>query len=124
MKISKSQLKSLIMETILENESMLLEGPYSGSSLKNAATFEGEHTQGTEGTTPEDEHSDPEGDNGEMLKRALYHMSQQSQQLHDMLQGDESLEPWVQDKVFKAAKALEAAFKAITYDKGPGQGRL
>jgi hypothetical protein len=124
MKISKSQLKGLIMEVILENDSVLLEGPYSGSSLKDAATFEGGTTQGTEGTTPDEEHSDPEENKEEMIKRALYHMSQQAQQLHDMLQGDENLEPWVQDKILKSSKTLEAAFKAITYDKGPGQGRL
>jgi len=112
------------METILENESVLLEGPYSGSSLKRAATFEGETTQGTEGTTPGDEHSDPAENKEERIKRALYHISQQSQQLHDMLCGDENLEPWVQDKILKSSETLEAAFKAITYDKGPGQGRL
>tara|TARA_R110000751_G_scaffold17790_1_gene54526 strand:+ start:124 stop:498 length:375 start_codon:yes stop_codon:yes gene_type:complete len=123
MKLTKNQLRNLIMETILEKDSLLLEGPYSGSSLKHAATFEGETTQGTEGSTPDDEHSDPGEDKEEMIKRALYHMSQQSQQLHDMLQGDENLEPWVQDKIMKSSKTLEAAFKAITYDKGPGQGR-
>ncbi len=124
MKISKSQLKGLIMEVILENDSVLLEGPYSGSSLKDAATFEGGTTQGTEGTTPDEEHRDPQENKEEMIKRALYHMSQQAQQLHDMLQGDENLEPWVQVKILKSSKTLEAAFKSITYDKGPGQGRL
>jgi len=123
MKISKSQLKSLIMETMLENESVLLEAPYGSSPLKDAATYDGGEAQGTEGSVYGDEHSDPEEDKGEMMKRSLYHMSQQSQQLHDMLQGDEDLEPWVQDKILKSAKTLEAAFKAITYDKGPGQGR-
>ena len=51
-------------------------------------------------------------------------MSQQAQQLHDMLQGDENLEPEIQDKIIKAADYLEKAFKAVTYDKGPGQGRV
>jgi hypothetical protein len=51
-------------------------------------------------------------------------MSQQAQQLHDILHGDENLEPWVQDKITKAADYLEKAFKAITYDKGPGKGRM
>ena len=51
-------------------------------------------------------------------------MTQQAQQLHDMLMEDENLEPWVQDKISKAADYLEKAFKAITYDKGPGQGKL
>ena len=51
-------------------------------------------------------------------------MAQQAQQLHDMIQGDENLEPWVQAKITKAADYLEKAFKAISYDKGPGKGRL
>ena len=51
-------------------------------------------------------------------------MAAQAQQLHDMLQDDENLQPWVQDKITKAADYLEKAFKTISYEKGPGQGKL
>jgi hypothetical protein len=50
-------------------------------------------------------------------------MAAQAQQLHDMVREDDDLEPWVQEKISLAADYLEKAFKAITYDKGPGQGR-
>ncbi len=109
MKITRSQLKQLIMEGISENESILLEMPQPPIVGQEQT---GDYTK------------DPDGYEGEMAKRALFHMSQQAQQLHDMLMGDENLEPWVQDKITKAADYLEKAFKAITYDKGPGTGRL
>tara|TARA_R100001594_G_C3948722_1_gene242473 strand:+ start:302 stop:631 length:330 start_codon:yes stop_codon:yes gene_type:complete len=108
MKITRSQLKHLILESISENQSVLLEMP--------RPPIVGQEQTG-------DYTKDPDGYEGEMAKRSLFHMSQQAQQLHDMLMGDENLEPWVQDKITKAADYLEKAFKAITYDKGPGDGR-
>jgi hypothetical protein len=67
---------------------------------------------------------DPDGYEGNMAKRSLYHMAAQAQQLHDMLHDDENLEPWVQAKITKAADYLEKAFKSISYEKGPGKGKL
>ena len=109
MKITRQQLKTLIQEEMAIEKSVLLEmpePPIVGQEQKD------------------DYSKDPDGYEGEMAKRSLYHMSQQAQQLHDMLMGDENLEPWVQDKISKAADYLEKAFKAITYEKGPGEGRL
>tara|TARA_R100000008_G_scaffold1988_3_gene1670 strand:- start:891 stop:1220 length:330 start_codon:yes stop_codon:yes gene_type:complete len=108
MKITRSTLKQLIIESISKEQSILLEMPQPPIVGQEQT---GDYTK------------DPDGYEGEMAKRSLYHMSQQAQQLHDMLQEDENLEPWVQDKITKAADYLEKAFKAITYDKGPGQGR-
>ncbi len=104
--LTKSNLKKMIAEALYEQQSVLLEAPIVGQEQR------GDYTK------------DPDGYEGEMAKRSLYHMSQQAQQLHDMLQGDENLEPWVQDKISKAADYLEKAFKAIIYDKGPGQGQV
>lgn len=109
MKITRSELKQLIAESISESQSVLLEMPQPPIVGQEQT---GDYTK------------DPDGYEGEAVKRALFHMSQQAQQLHDMLQGDENLEPGVQDKIAKAADYLEKAFKAITYDKGPGQGRI
>ncbi len=106
MMLTKSNLKKMIAEALYEQQSVLLEAPIVGQEQR------GDYTK------------DPDGYEGEMAKRSLYHMSQQAQQLHDMLQGDENLEPWVQDKISKAADYLEKAFKAIIYDKGPGQGQV
>ena len=108
MKISKKELKKMIAEE-RNGSSVLLEMP-TGPIVGQEQT--GPYTK------------DPDGYEGEMAKRSLYHMAAQAQQLHDMLQDDENLEPWVAAKITKAADYLEKAFKAISYDKGPGRGKL
>ena len=107
MKISKKELKRLIAEE-LNGSSVLLEMPQMNQLDPASNNYE----------------KDPDGYEGNMAKRSLYHMAAQAQQLHDMLQDDENLEPWVQDKITKAADYLEKAFKTISYEKGPGQGKL
>jgi hypothetical protein len=108
MKLTKSQLLKLINEERTQiDESVLLEAP-------------GHPIVGQEQTG--DYTKDPDGYEGEMAKRALYHVAAQAQQLHDMIAGDENLEPWVQAKITKAADYIEAAFKAITYDKQNPRG--
>tara|TARA_R110002051_G_C8380050_1_gene444994 strand:+ start:140 stop:469 length:330 start_codon:yes stop_codon:yes gene_type:complete len=109
MKLSRTSLKSYILEEINKNNSVLLEMP--------EAPIVGQEQTG-------DYTKDPDGYEGETAKRSLYHMAAQAQQLHDMIMEDENLEPWVQEKISLAADYLEKAFKAISYDKGPGQGRL
>jgi len=106
MKISKKELKKMIAEE-LNGSSVLLEMPKM-NMLDPASNYE----------------KDPDGYEGSMAKRSLYHMAAQAQQLHDMLHDDENLEPWVAAKITKAADYLEKAFKAISYDKGPGRGKL
>ena len=107
MKISKEELKRLIAEE-LNGSSVLLEMPQMNQLDPASNNYE----------------KDPDGYEGNMAKRSLYHMAAQAQQLHDMLQDDENLQPWVQDKITKAADYLEKAFKTISYEKGPGQGKL
>ena len=106
MKISKKELKKMIAEE-LNGFSVLLEMPQM-NMMDAASNYE----------------KDPDGYEGNMAKRSLYHMAAQAQQLHDMLQDDENLEPWVQSKITKAADYLENAFKSISYEKGPGRGKL
>jgi len=106
MKISKKELKKMIAEE-LNGSSVLLEMPKM-NMMDPTSNYE----------------KDPDGYEGNMAKRSLYHMAAQAQQLHDMLQDDENLEPWVAAKITKAADYLEKAFKAISYDKGPGRGKL
>tara|TARA_A100001391_G_C4959344_1_gene249447 strand:- start:237 stop:560 length:324 start_codon:yes stop_codon:yes gene_type:complete len=107
MKISKKELKRMIAEE-LNSSSVLLEMPQMNQLDPASNNYE----------------KDPDGYEGNMAKRSLYHMAAQAQQLHDMLQDDENLEPWVAAKITKAADYLEKAFKAISYDKGPGRGKI
>ena len=106
MKLSKNELRRMIAEE-LNDSSVLLEMPKM-NMMDPASNYE----------------RDPDGYEGNMAKRSLYHMAAQAQQLHDMLNDDENLEPWVAAKITKAADYLEKAFKAISYDKGPGKGKL
>lgn len=119
MKIDRNQLKNLIAEELRHSHTALLETlpPPPGESARPDEKIEAEDVYKAHDDEP-DEHE------GEMARRALYHMAQQSQQLHDMIVADDNLEPWVAEKISLAADYLEKAFKAITYDKGPGQGRL
>ena len=107
MKISKKELKKMIAEE-LNGSSVLLEMPQMNMLDPASNNYD----------------KDPDGYEGNMAKRSLYHMAAQAQQLHDMLQDDENLEPWVAAKITKAADYLEKAFKAISYEKGPGQGKI
>ena len=105
MKISKNELKKMIAEE-LNDSSVLLEMPQM-NRMDPASNYE----------------KDPDGYEGNMAKRSLFHMAAQAQQLHDMLQDDENLEPWVQAKITKAADYLKSAFEAIKYDKDHPEGR-
>lgn len=107
MKITKNELKKMIAEE-LNGPSVLLEMPQMNQLDPASNNHE----------------KDPDGYEGQMAKRSLYHMAAQAQQLHDMLHDDENLEPWVAAKITKAADYLENAFKAISYDKGPGRDKL
>jgi|TARA_R100000005_G_C4953807_1_gene173148 hypothetical protein len=106
MKITRKELLKLINEERVQmEESVLLEAP---NSLTSPAVQRYEQ--------------DPDGYEGDMARKSLYHMARQADQLHGMLRGDENLEPWVQAKITKAADYLEAAFKSITYDKDNPKG--
>jgi len=109
MKIKRSDLRHMIQEVVAaDRTSLLLEKP---DNTIVGQEQEGNYTK------------DPDGYEGEMAKRSLFHMSSQAQQLHDALAEDENLEPWVQDKISKASDYLEKAFKAIMYDKQNPRGR-
>ena len=106
MKITRQELKKMIVEQIRADRSVLLEMPGEGR-----------------GPQIQQYEKDPDGYEGEVARRALYHMSQQAQQLHDMLKADDQLEPRVHAEITKAAVYLEKAFKAITYEKQHPEGR-
>tara|TARA_R110000751_G_scaffold34724_1_gene85611 strand:- start:24 stop:350 length:327 start_codon:yes stop_codon:yes gene_type:complete len=108
MKISRTQLQKLISEAICESNSILLESP--GDPIVGQEQ-EGSYTK------------DPKEYEGERTKRDLYHLSAQAQQLHDMFADGDSLDAEVRDKISSAAKSIEEAFKAITYDKQNPRGR-
>ena len=108
MKITRQELKSLIVEEIATTNSMLLEMP-EPPIIGQEQT--GDYTK------------DPGDYEGEMAKRSLFFMAQQASQLHDIIMNDDDLEPWVQEKITKAADYLKNVFEAIKYDKENPGGR-
>jgi len=92
MKLTRKSLKNLISETIREQNSLLLEMP-EGRDVQNE---------------------------GDALKKELFHMSQKAQQLHDMLADEADLEPWVQAKITKASAMVGAVFDHLMYENRPG----
>jgi len=92
MKLTRKSLKNLISETIREQNSLLLEMP---------------------------ENRDEQNE-GDALKKELFHMSQKAQQLHDMLADEADLEPWVQAKITKASAMVGAVFDHLMYENRPG----
>jgi hypothetical protein len=115
-KMTRQNLRDLIVEELTYPASVLLESPPEmGSSPINQPVM---NAMG-----PGESEEDPIGP-GADTRQQLYHISQQSQQLHDMLADTEELSAAVATKIAKAAQILELAFKTITYDKGPGQGQV
>ena len=112
MKITRDELKSLIAEAMAEKDSVLLETPLGSSSGTKMHALDN-YPNG----------KDPDGYEGEMAKKSLYHMARQADQLHDMIMGDENLEPWVAAKITKAADYLKSVFDTITYEKDNPKGR-
>tara|TARA_R100001082_G_scaffold110248_1_gene89662 strand:- start:3807 stop:4121 length:315 start_codon:yes stop_codon:yes gene_type:complete len=100
MKITRNELQRLIQEAVSEQHSVLLESPQN----------------------PEDRpyEKDPDGYEGNMAKRELFHMGQKAQQLHDIIMEDENLEPWVQAKITKASAMMSSIFDHMMYKKHPG----
>ena len=95
MKLNKEQLVRFIAEEISSQRSALLESPeYSIIGQEQ----EGDYTK------------DPDDYKGEVARRSLFHMSQQAQQLHDMLKADDQLEERLHTEIAKAAEYLEKAF--------------
>jgi hypothetical protein len=103
MEITREQLKSLILEVKKETRSVLLEAPI-GPGPQDMADAKVDELKGD-------------------IKRSLYHMGQQAQQLHDILGDTEQLEPQLAAMVKKAEALLEKVFKNTMYEKQNPKGR-
>ena len=98
MKLTKSNLDALIQEALAEYSSVLLEMPESDQIMGG-----------------EPQSHEKKGQEGAGAKQKLFHMSQQAQQLHDMLADNAELEGWVQDKLAVAARDLRSIFDHLVY---------
>tara|TARA_R110000824_G_scaffold11268_8_gene49232 strand:+ start:817 stop:1155 length:339 start_codon:yes stop_codon:yes gene_type:complete len=112
MKITRSALIELISKQIAESDSVLLEGPWEGSSP--AVQSDPGESASMEGLQP---------NSAEEARLALFHLSEQATSLHDMLRGDDSLDKWIQDGIKRSTESLEKVFKAVMYSKQNPEGK-
>jgi len=60
---------------------------------------------------------DPDGYEGRMAKANLYKMAQYAESLQGLIQDEENLEPWVQEKIAIAASMMESVGHYLQYEK-------
>jgi hypothetical protein len=116
MKISKSYLHKIIKEELQEcmNDAMMApEMPmgYEGGE-SGVKTFK-------LGKAPAKSGGDYEYA-GRMTKSNLYNMAKHAMMLHDILQDNENVEPWVEEKIAVATDAMETVAEYMEYEKVRG----
>jgi hypothetical protein len=107
MKITRSELKKLILDTVHKNESILLEMPGEGG-LYNYR---------------DDDTSDYNNEAVDLTGQKLFHMARQADQLHDMLKGDDKVVDDVKSQIIELSDKLKEIFDAVIYDKQNPEGR-
>lgn len=63
---------------------------------------------------------DPDGYEGRMAKSNLFKIVEYASTLHDLIEDDENLEPWVEEKIAVAAYMMDAVGHYMEYEKHRG----
>lgn len=63
---------------------------------------------------------DPDGYEGRMAKGNLYKIAEYAHELHELIEDDENLEPWVEEKIAVAAYMMDAVGHYLQYEKHRG----
>jgi hypothetical protein len=100
MKITRNELKNLIIEELRSSQSVLLEMPGMGG-----------------GPSYRNDEEDGNQDEVDLTSQNLYHMARKCDQLHDMLKGDEKLSDEFKDEVEACNRKISDIFDAVLYDK-------
>lgn len=108
MKVTKEYLKQVIQEC-MHDVMMNQAAPYPAASAPLP------NMQSTGITI-----RDPDGYEGRMAKANLYKISEYAKMLHGLLQDDENLEPWVQEKIAVAASMMDSVGHYLQYEKVRG----
>jgi len=98
MKISKEKLKQLIAEEM---------------SIAFASPIEGE--------TPNEPAHDSDG---RMAKQNLYKLAEYANELYELIDDDEDLEPWVEEKIAIAAFMMDSVGHYMQYEKHAGHEEM
>ena len=60
---------------------------------------------------------DPDGYEGRMFKQNLAKIAEYAQKLLPLIEDDENIEPWVQDKIAVAADVMDSVGHYVQYEK-------
>ena len=63
---------------------------------------------------------DPDGYEGRMTKGNLYKIAEYAHELHNLIEDDENLEPWVEEKIAVAAYMMDSVGHYLQYEKHRG----
>mgnify|MGYP003667534053 CR=1 FL=1 len=113
MKITRAELKSLIMESINERQSMLLEFPNGGGSRARMGPNAVEH----------DDAGGLSQNEGSLTRQDLFHLGEKANQLHALISDKEDLDPKIQSKITQAAALVSSVFDSLTYQKKNPEGQ-
>ena len=111
MKITNEELKKLIKEETMKVLKFGMGPPIAahGNVIKPEPAHEPEREQ----------HGDYDY-RGRMTKSNLYNIAKHAKMLHDMLEDNEDIEPWVEEKIAVATEAIETVAEYMEYEKVRG----
>jgi hypothetical protein len=112
MKITKQLLREMIEEEMKVIELGI------GPPLKAHGYMGGELGMQAHADMIEPEHAkDPDGYEGEMAKSNLYNLRDDSAMLCNLIEMEEDLEPWVQEKIAVAASMISSVARYMKFQK-------
>lgn len=112
-KINTNYLRQIIKEAICDMKAQGYFGGMAGAPVSMPTGMK----PGMEPKHADSHDIDPDGYEGRMAKGNLFKMAQYSAKLHNMIQDNENLEPWVEEKIAVAASMIETVAHYMEYEK-------
>ena len=107
--------KNLLREMIEEEMKVIKLG--IGQPIMAHGYLGGSHGLSVGETVPADYPKDPDGYEGNMAKSNLYNLRDDSAMLCQLIEDDENLEPWVEEKIAVAASMLNSVARHMKFKK-------
>ena len=108
MKITKDYLRKLVVECMHD-----MAYPQATNMAPPMQPMQGMGMQQT--------NIDPDGYEGRMAKGNLFKAAEAASMLHNLIQDNENLEPWVEEKIAVASQMLDSVANYLKYEKVRGQ---
>jgi hypothetical protein len=107
--MTNKELKKMILKEMFHMKDKM-NNPYKMGDLKKDETL----------VIGASEPKEPEYE-GNMAKSNLYRMAKSATMLHNIIQDDENLEPWVQEKIAVASSMIQSVANYLEYQKVSGK---